>query len=62
VGALVILSDPIFRGLAIALIAGAIASTLLSQIAVPVLYYMTARKKHAQENRKYRPEVRNDTF
>ncbi|HET7216295.1 MAG TPA: efflux RND transporter permease subunit, partial [Terriglobia bacterium] len=47
VGALVILSDPIFRGLAIALIAGAIASTLLSQIAVPVLYYMTARKKHA---------------
>ena len=48
VGALVILSDPIFRGLAIALIAGAIASTLLSQIAVPVLYYMTARKKHEQ--------------
>jgi multidrug efflux pump subunit AcrB len=47
VGALVILSDPIFRGLAIALIAGAIASTLLSQIAVPVLYYMTARRKHA---------------
>jgi multidrug efflux pump subunit AcrB len=46
VGALVILSDPIFRGLAIALIAGAIASTLLSQVAVPVLYYMTARKKH----------------
>jgi multidrug efflux pump subunit AcrB len=48
VGALVILSDPIFRGLAIALIAGAIASTLLSQIAVPVLYYMSARKKHEQ--------------
>lgn len=48
VGALVILSDPIFRGLAIALIAGAIASTLLSQVAVPVLYYMSARKKHLQ--------------
>ena len=46
VGALVILSDPIFRGLAISLIAGAVASTLLSQIAVPVLYYMSARKKH----------------
>jgi multidrug efflux pump subunit AcrB len=45
VGALVILSDPIFRGLAISLIAGAVASTLLSQVAVPVLYYMTAHKK-----------------
>ncbi|MEJ2007668.1 MAG: efflux RND transporter permease subunit [Acidobacteriota bacterium] len=46
VGALVILPDPIFKGLAISLIAGAIASTLLSQIAVPILYYMAARKKH----------------
>lgn len=55
VGALVILSDPIFRGLAIALIAGAIASTLLSQIAVPVLYYMTARKKHALAQQEERP-------
>ena len=45
VGALVILPDPIFKGLAISLIAGAIASTLLSQITVPILYYMTARKK-----------------
>jgi len=49
VGGFVILPDPIFRGLAISLIAGAVASTLLSQVAVPVLYYMSARKKHAQE-------------
>ncbi len=48
VGGFVILPDPIFRGLAISLIAGAVASTLLSQIAVPVLYYMNARRKRPQ--------------
>lgn len=44
VGSFVILFDPIFQGLAIALMAGEIASTLLSRFAVPVLYYMTARR------------------
>jgi multidrug efflux pump subunit AcrB len=43
VGAAVILWDPIFQGLAIALMAGEVASTLLSRIAVPLLYYMSAR-------------------
>lgn len=43
VGAAVILTDPIFQGLAIALMAGEIASLLLSRIAVPVLYYMAYR-------------------
>ena len=38
-GSSVILTDPIFQGLAISLMAGEIASTLLSRIAVPVLYY-----------------------
>ncbi|TAM84701.1 MAG: efflux RND transporter permease subunit [Acidobacteria bacterium] len=60
VGALVILSDPIFRGLAIALIAGAVASTLLSQIAVPVLYYLTARRKHEAAKQKEPAGGRND--
>lgn len=41
VGAGVILMDPIFQGLAISLMAGEIASTLLSRMAVPVLYYMS---------------------
>ena len=45
VGASVILMDPIFQGLAIALIAGEVASTLLSRMAVPVLYYMSESKK-----------------
>lgn len=44
VGAAVILTDPIFQGLAIALMAGEIASLLLSRMAVPVLYYMAYRK------------------
>ncbi|MBS1714705.1 MAG: efflux RND transporter permease subunit [Armatimonadetes bacterium] len=43
VGSFVILFDPIFQGLAIALMAGEIASTLLSRLAVPVLYFLSAR-------------------
>jgi multidrug efflux pump subunit AcrB len=39
------LFDPIFQGLAVALMAGEIASTVLSRMAVPVLYYMVARKQ-----------------
>jgi multidrug efflux pump subunit AcrB len=44
VGAAVILADPIFQGLAIALMAGEIASLLISRMAVPVLYFMAHRK------------------
>src|SRR6187551_1492252 len=46
VGAAVILFDPIFQGLAISLMAGEVASLLLSRMAVPVLYYMSERKKY----------------
>ena len=45
VGASVILSDPIFQGLALSLIAGAVASTLLSWPTIPVLYYMIHSRK-----------------
>ena len=45
VGASVILFDPIFQGLAISLMAGEVASTLLSRMAVPVLYYMVQKTK-----------------
>jgi multidrug efflux pump subunit AcrB len=44
VGASVILFDPIFQGLAISLMAGEIASLLISRMAVPVLYYAAYRK------------------
>jgi multidrug efflux pump subunit AcrB len=45
VGAAVILFDPIFQGLAISLMAGEVASLLLSRMAVPVLYYMARRDR-----------------
>jgi multidrug efflux pump subunit AcrB len=47
VGGLVILTDPIFQGLAISLLFGAIASLLISPLAVPLLYYMTHRDRPA---------------
>jgi multidrug efflux pump subunit AcrB len=48
VGAGVILMDPIFQGLAIALMAGEIASLLVSRIAVPVIYFMVNAKSHPE--------------
>jgi multidrug efflux pump subunit AcrB len=47
-GSSVILSDPIFQGLAISLMAGEVASTLLSRLAIPVLYFYTDRWRHPQ--------------
>jgi multidrug efflux pump subunit AcrB len=46
VGASVILFDPIFQGLAISLMAGEVASLLLSRATVPVLYYLSERRRH----------------
>jgi len=43
VGASVILTDPIFQGLAVSLIAGAVASTFLSWPTIPILYYLVHR-------------------
>ena len=45
IGASIILFDPIFQGLAISLVAGAIVSTVLTLIVVPLIYYITERKK-----------------
>lgn len=44
VGSAVILFDPIFQGLAISLMAGEVASLLLSRMTVPILYYLSERK------------------
>jgi Cu/Ag efflux pump CusA len=49
VGSAVMLADPIFQGLAIALMAGQVAATLLSRLAVPLLYFMLARRGRAAE-------------
>jgi len=40
VGGLVILLDPIFQGLAVALISGVVVSTALTLVVIPLLYYM----------------------
>jgi multidrug efflux pump subunit AcrB len=50
IGASIILFDPIFQGLAISLVAGAIVSTLLTLIVVPLIYYITERKKWKKNN------------
>ena len=43
VGSIVILFDPIFQGLAIALMAGEIASLALSRMTVPIVYFIVNR-------------------
>ena len=43
VGAAVMLFDPIFQGLAISLMAGEVASLLLSRMTVPIVYYLAER-------------------
>ena len=45
-GALFILDDPIFNGLAVSLIFGILVSTLLTLVVIPVLYYVAYRGKH----------------
>ncbi len=44
-GAVIILFDPVFQGLAISLMGGTITSTFLTLLVVPLLYYKMMRKK-----------------
>lgn len=45
-GAVIILFDPIFQGLAISLMGGTITSTFLTLLVVPLIYYRLLRKKY----------------
>ncbi len=56
VGASVILFDPIFQGLALSLMAGEVASTVLSRMAVPVLYYMSEKAGEVPPPHSHSPE------
>jgi multidrug efflux pump subunit AcrB len=47
VGSAVILFDPIFQGLAVALMAGEVASLALSRMTVPIVYFIVNRKRKA---------------
>lgn len=51
VGSSVMLADPIFQGLAISLIFGEVAATILSRFAVPVLYYWFVGNSRLKEIR-----------
>jgi multidrug efflux pump subunit AcrB len=46
-GAFFILDDPIFNGLAIALVFGILVSTLLTLVVIPVLYYAVNRYRYS---------------
>jgi multidrug efflux pump subunit AcrB len=62
VGASVILADPIFKGLAISLMAGEIASLLISRMAVPVLFFMACHRGRANEIPQARSRVSPGIF
>jgi multidrug efflux pump subunit AcrB len=55
VGAFMILFDPIFQGLAISLMAGEVASLLLSRMTVPVVYFMMRRREQRRQQRRATP-------
>jgi len=48
IGALFILDDPIFNGLAVSLIFGILVSTLLTLVVIPVLYYAVYQRRHPE--------------
>jgi multidrug efflux pump subunit AcrB len=48
VGGLVMVLDPIFQGLAVALMSGAVAATLLTMVVVPILYWELRRREPAR--------------
>jgi multidrug efflux pump subunit AcrB len=45
VGGLVMVLDPIFQGLAVALMSGAVVATLLTMVVVPILYWELRRRE-----------------
>ena len=49
-GAVIILFDPIFQGLAISLMGGTITSTFLTLLVVPLIYYRMMRSKYDKSN------------
>ncbi len=60
IGALFILDDPIFNGLAIALIFGILVSTVLTLVVIPVLYYAANRRRFAHTAARTEPPPPGD--
>ena len=61
-GSAVILFDPIFQGLAISLMAGEVASLLLSRMTVPVLYYLSERRRRERKELEPVQEVEREAM
>jgi multidrug efflux pump subunit AcrB len=59
VGSAVMLFDPIFQGLAVSLIFGEVAATLLSRFAVPLFYFWLIGKKRFSELNQSEEQVDN---
>jgi multidrug efflux pump subunit AcrB len=57
VGSSVMLMDPIFQGLAVSLIFGEVAATVISRFAVPVLYYWMVGKSRVQHIQEMQQET-----
>jgi multidrug efflux pump subunit AcrB len=49
VGGAVMVLDPIFQGLAVALMSGVFVATALTLVVIPLLYYMMRRRAQARE-------------
>ncbi|HET9439850.1 MAG TPA: hypothetical protein VFO52_06750, partial [Longimicrobiales bacterium] len=49
VGGLVMVLDPIFQGLAVALMSGAVVATGLTMVIVPLLYWELQHRKQKME-------------
>ncbi|MDA8156127.1 MAG: efflux RND transporter permease subunit [Actinomycetota bacterium] len=60
VGSTVILFDPIFQGLAISLMFGAISATALTLVAVPLLYYEFFKNKPCPMSKENGPDVEKE--
>ncbi|HEY3308023.1 MAG TPA: efflux RND transporter permease subunit [Desulfuromonadaceae bacterium] len=52
VGSFVIVFDPIFQGLAITMMCGEIASTTLSRVTIPILYYLVQSWKERRQQQR----------
>jgi multidrug efflux pump subunit AcrB len=50
IGGVVMVLDPIFQGLAVSLMAGAVAATLLTMVVVPLLYWELRRRERKGED------------
>jgi multidrug efflux pump subunit AcrB len=57
IGGLVMVLDPIFQGLAVALMSGAIVATLLTMVVVPLLYWELMHRRAGEADEAPAPDL-----